>query len=186
MLAVSAAKNWIALGVPLLCVTGCLMHFAYQWSGHSVVVGAFAPVNESVWEHLKLTFWPMLAWWCIGYRTLNKRGTGKVSAATWFASCAAAELTCPLVIVTFYYTYTGAFGIESLILDIVSLVLGVAVAQMLALHVFEHTKGAHGRLWCALAVLVLLATAFTAFTFNAPHIPLFRDSQSGQYGYQRP
>lgn len=173
-------KSWIILGIPVLFIVGSLMHFVYEWSGNSVIVGIFAPVNESVWEHLKLTFWPMLIWWFVGYFILRKRH--EISATQWFVSCAVAMLVCPLVIVTFFYTYTGALGIESLILDIFSLLLGLVMGQGLAYHVYKYAKLKPYSLYLAIAILVLLAIAFTVFTFAPPHIPLFQDSLTGNYG----
>jgi len=175
-----AAQNWILLGIPVLLIVGSLMHFVYEWSGNLTVVGIFAPINESVWEHLKMTFWPMLFWWVIGYYILSKRNN--ISALQWFVSCAAAEVLCPLVIVCFYYTYTGALGIESIILDIFSLFLGIAVAQLLALHVYKYSKLTPRCLYYAIVVLILLAVAFAVFTFNPPQLPLFKDSSTGKYG----
>lgn len=47
-------------GVLFTAATGTLLHFVYEWSGSAVIVGLFAPVNESVWEHIKLLFFPGL------------------------------------------------------------------------------------------------------------------------------
>lgn len=165
------AQTWILLGIPVLLIVGCLMHFVYEWSGNSTIVGVFAPTNESVWEHLKMTFWPILIWWLVGYFILNK--SNRISSTQQFVSCAVAELVCPLVIVSFYYTYTGALGIESLILDIFSLFLGVFLAQGLAHHVYKYTKPSLYCLYISILILVLLAIAFTVFTFHPPHLPLF-------------
>ena len=49
--------SWI-LAVVLL---GTLWHFAYAISGDAYFVGLIAPVNESVWEHLKIVYLPILA-----------------------------------------------------------------------------------------------------------------------------
>jgi hypothetical protein len=174
------ARNWILSGIPILFIAGFFMHYIYEWSGCSVLVGIFAPVNESIWEHLKLAFWPMLIWWIMGYVILCKKN--KISAAQWFTSCAVAELICPLVIICFYYTYTGAFGIESLILDIFSLFLGISVAQGLALHVYNYAGFSRYCLYISTAIIILLAIAFTVFTFAPPHIPLFEDPLTGNYG----
>lgn len=38
---------------------GTLLHFVYEWSGSSRLVGFFAAVNERTWEHLKLVFLPV-------------------------------------------------------------------------------------------------------------------------------
>ena len=176
----NAAQHWILLGIPVLFIIGFFMHYIYEWSGNSTIVGIFAPVNESVWEHLKLTFWPMLIWWIAGYIILSKNNN--ISASQWFTSCTVAELVCPLVVLCFYYTYTGAFGIESLILDIFSLFLGVAVAQGLALHVYKYARFSLYCLYISAAIIILLAVTFTVFTFAPPHFPLFMDSVTGKYG----
>ena len=64
--------KWILIGIPVIILLAFPLHFIYEWSGNQMVVGIFAPVNESVWEHLKLTYWPMLIWWVAGYLLLNK------------------------------------------------------------------------------------------------------------------
>jgi hypothetical protein len=173
------AQNWILLGIPVLIIVGSLMHFVYEWSGNSTIVGIFAPINESVWEHLKMAFWPMLIWWLVGYFLLSINN--KISAEEWFVSCVIAELICLLVIVSFYYTYTGALGIESLILDIFSLFLGVAVGQCLALHVYKYKKFNHYCLYIAVTILIFMAITFIVFTFYPPHIPLFEDPSTKIY-----
>lgn len=176
----NTARYWILLGILIIFIIGFFMHYIYEWSANSLIVGFFAPVNESIWEHLKLNFWPMLIWWMAGYIILGKRNN--VSASQWFTSCAVAELICPLVVLCFYYTYTGALGVESLILDIFSLLLGIAVAQGLALHVYKNARLSQYCLYISIAILILLAVAFTVFTFAPPHIPLFKDSLTGKYG----
>lgn len=40
-------------------VLGTLLHFTFQWSNQNYLVALFSAVNESVWEHLKLVFFPM-------------------------------------------------------------------------------------------------------------------------------
>ena len=40
-------------------VSGTLLHFLFALSKKSVVVGIFAAVNESVWEHIKILFTPV-------------------------------------------------------------------------------------------------------------------------------
>lgn len=61
-----ASRNWILFGIPVVFLAAGLLHFVYDWSGEATIVGLFTPVNESVWEHLKLLFWPLFVWWMIG------------------------------------------------------------------------------------------------------------------------
>ena len=45
---------FLIIGAVFTIITGTLLHFVYEWSGESLFVGIFSPINESVWEHLKL------------------------------------------------------------------------------------------------------------------------------------
>ena len=175
-----SVQSWILSGIPIIFIIGSLMHFVYEWSGKSLIAGIFTPVNESVWEHLKMEFWPMLIWWIIGFFVLNKKNNIHVS--DWLVSAAAAELTCLIFIVSFFYTYTGALGIEFLIIDIISFFLGIAVSQILSLHVFKYGNFDFKGLLIAVTVIALLIICFVFFTFNPPHLPLFKDPITGTYG----
>ncbi|MBR5139580.1 MAG: hypothetical protein IKV16_00870, partial [Clostridia bacterium] len=52
---------------------GILFHFLYDISGKSQLVRPFAPVNESVWEHLKLIFFPFVLIMPVEYLLYGKR-----------------------------------------------------------------------------------------------------------------
>ncbi len=169
-----AAVNWIRAGIPVISVVGSAMHFVYDWSGGLTIVGLVAPINESIWEHLKMIFWPSLLWWIIGYLCMKKKD--EISASQWFCSGTAGLYIGPLFIASFYYTYIGAFGIHSLFLDILSFILGVAAAQLSALHVYRYAKTSKSALIFAGIAVILFGAAFIICTFYPPEIPLFIDS----------
>lgn len=164
-------RLWILAGIPVLFLAAGPMHFVYDWSGNSLMVGLFAPVNKSVWEHQKLFFWPMLVWWLSYYSIIGKKKG--ISAAQWCVPLALSEIGCLVVILSFFYTYTGAFCIESLLLDIVSLLLGLAAGQVLALHVYQRVEIRVYWLYFPVFLLTFMAAAFVIFTFYPPRIPLF-------------
>ncbi len=174
----NAVRKWLLIGIPVLFGFGFLMHYIYKLSGNSPIVGIFAPVNESVWEHLKLSFWPIIIWWVLGYIIIDRKHN--VSVGKWITSCTVAQLVCPLVILCFYYAYTGAFGIESMILDIFSLLLGLAAAHGLAYHIYKYSRPGRYCMYISITVLILLAVLFTVFTFKPPHIPLFKNPSAGK------
>ena len=55
-------RTWEVLGLLFVLAAGNLLHFVYDWTGQSPVVGALAAVNESVWEHMKLLTTPWVLW----------------------------------------------------------------------------------------------------------------------------
>jgi hypothetical protein len=175
-----AAHRYILWGIPFVFAVGSLLHFIYDWSGQSTLIGIFAPVNESVWEHLKMAFWPMLVWWLAGYIIFRKNNW--FGSTKWICAGAWALWISPLAISSLFYLYTGALGIESPLLDIVFFLLSITLSQFLALHIY---KFAVPKPWCtfvSIAVVALLTVAFIVYTFTPPHIPLFQDPVTGTYG----
>ena len=51
-------KKVIIIACIASILIGVFLHFAYDISGQNTIVGILTPVNESVWEHLKLIFIP--------------------------------------------------------------------------------------------------------------------------------
>lgn len=174
------AVRWGLRGIPVIFVLSSLMHFVYAWSGDQTWVGILAPVNESVWEHQKLAFLPLLLWWAAGYALWRQRL--QVSPGKWFFACAVAELVCPLFIISFFYTKTGAFGLHSLLLDIASLLIGLVLAQWMGRHILCHAAEKPWYGLCGALILIGLAVILIVFTFVPPKLPVFMDSLTGQYG----
>ena len=52
---------WQLFGFAVTSLLGTVLHFLYEWLGEAVWIAPFSGVNESTWEHMKLLFWPMLA-----------------------------------------------------------------------------------------------------------------------------
>ena len=58
----NSLKRFCILGAIVTVIFGVISHFVYEWSGNNFFAGLFFPVNESTWEHMKLLFFPMLAY----------------------------------------------------------------------------------------------------------------------------
>lgn len=171
-------KFLILIGIPIIFLFGSLMHFAYDWSGQLTVVGIFTPVNESIWEHLKLSIYPTFLWWIISFSLFDD----DVNYYRWFTCCVISVIISPIVITSFYYTYTGALGIHSLFLDIFSLFLGLLIAQFSALHIYNNAKITNVHFYLSMLISLLIVISFTIFTFSPPKLPIFMDFNTQQYG----
>ena len=177
-LALTKAEKWVLWGIPILFGIGGALHFAYDFLGKSPLIGAIAPVNESVWEHMKLAFWPVVLWWSL-YYFIKGRARG-VNGDKWFFGALVAVWVALLVIPMGYYFYTGAFGVELMWVDILLLLVALALGQVLGLHVYRRGRGVSGN--AVLVVFLLLALLFVWFTFAPPELPIFCDPQNGRYG----
>lgn len=171
-------EKWIILGIPILFIVGSFMHFLYELSGENIVVALFSPVNESVWEHFKMVVLPITLWWSLYYIVKGKKY--KIDKNKWFTSALISLLVALILIPFMYYFYTGAFGVESVAVDIIILFLSIAFGQLLALHYYTYGDGISYII--PILIMIFIICIFMYFTFNPPHLPLFMDSQTGQYG----
>lgn len=173
----SRLRRWELGGFLFTCAAGTLLHFAYEWSGENAVVGAFSAVNESVWEHMKLLFFPLFA-----AALAEMAAVGDHFKGFWTAKAAGIGLGL-LVIPAVHYTYTGALGVSVMWVDIALFYVAAAAAFLaetpLLLRQRQRSGGAQ---MAAMLLLWALALLFVFFTYYPPHIPLFRDPTTMGYG----
>ena len=154
----------------LAIVFGTLLHFTYEWSGENRIVGLFSDTNESVWEHLKLVFYPMLILAIVEYFVVKKEANNYIEAKSLGIFLAIA------FIIVFYYTYTGIIGKTFFIIDIltfiISIILGEWVSYKLMIRKSESTTLSK---ILSSAIIFYFLISFILFTYNPPNINLFKD-----------
>lgn len=169
--------RWQLGGFLFVCAAGTALHFLYQWSGESVAAAPFAAVNESVWEHMKLLFWPMLLW-----AGAERAVLGGYSRGFWPAKALGTLLGLALI-PALYYTYTGALGVSVMWVDIAIFFVAAAAAFLAETRMLARDWRCRGGARAsALVLLLLLSAAFVLCTFVPPRVPLFRDPVTGFYG----
>lgn len=154
---------------------GTLLHFTYAWSGKILLVGLFSAVNESVWEHTKLIYFPVILYLVVEFFFFDNHDRLPVAKLC-------EVLFGILFIITFFYTYSGMLGIESLAVDIISFVVAVVLGKYISYRIIMSDQPA--RINKAVAVISLIAIFgfFMITTLSPPKIPLFREQNTGTYG----
>jgi hypothetical protein len=164
------------VGTLFIVFLGSAFHFTYELSGKLAIVGAFSAVNESVWEHLKLAFWPSLIWLLIEYMPLKKLANNFLTAKTMGTYLMVA------IIPILFYLYTSITGSSILAIDITTFIVAVVLGQFLSYNLFKKNQFSRIADKVALVMLVVLGISFTVFTFYPPHLPIFQDPISRGYG----
>lgn len=168
-----AAAAWEGMGVLFILGIGSMLHFLFAWSDNSPLVAPFATVNESVWEHLKMAFWPALVWALLERAPLSNRINNFALAKT------AGIIAMPLLIVGLFYGYTALLGEHVLFLDITVFVLAVLTGQYLSYRLLTGDERNPVLNLIAPVALVALAALFVIFTFSPPQAGLFQDGITG-------
>lgn len=171
-------ERWQLAGFLFTSILGTFLHFLFDISGQSVVAALFSAVNESIWEHMKLLYYPMVIFALIQYFYGGKNLPG-----FWCKKLAGMVLSLGLIPVL-YYTYTGILGVEADWFNITIFFIAAAVAYWVETKLFQKEVSCPLSNPVALMGILLIGAAFTVLTFLPPHIPFFRDPLTGTYGFQ--
>lgn len=147
----------------VVTLAGAILHFAHDFLPNPVVA-LFAPVNESLWEHLKIIYWPFLA----GALVLFRR-EGRDCLGPWLL---ALLVICAAMLAVGYLYHVVAGG-ESLAFDIGLYVLLMGAGFVLAA-LFDRPAVCR-RTDLLILLTAALGGAMFLFTFLPPDHILFAD-----------
>lgn len=168
---------WQMAGFVFTGILGTLLHFFFDWTGGSGIAAVFSAVNESIWEHTKLLFYPMVLFAVIEYKAW-----GKTVTSFWCIKLIGVLMGLVMIPVV-YYTYTGILGKSADWFNIAIFFLAAAAVYFAETKLFLKDAACKLLPRAALAVLCLMGVIYTVLTFYPPHIPLFQDPVNGTYGY---
>ncbi len=158
-------KKRFILAAVLAGLAGTALHFLYDLIP-GVLTGLISPINESVWEHLKLLFWPTLA---AAFVLTRKAPKPQRLWAAFFVSLLAA----PLFLLGIYYLLLTGFGVERLWVDIALYYISMFFGFFLAWRLYNRSTPEK---WGGFLLLLLLlyGSCLILFTFAAPPLEIFR------------
>ena len=168
-------KKLFIIGAIFVIIVGTLWHFVYEWSGDNLYVGLIAPVNESVWEHMKLVFFPMLIFGVFEYFYLKK------STKNFFFSFFIKQISAIIFIIAVFYLYNIYTHESILAIDISSFIVAVILAEFLFYKLIVKKSGIKYE-QAAKLLIIILFVFFLYATISPPNNQLFQDPVSGGYG----
>ena len=159
-------KHYIIAGIFFVLIAGTLAHFFYEWTGNNFVAGLFTPINESVWEHMKLVFFPML-FYSFAVILKFRKDYPCITSALCFGI-----LTGTILIPIFFYTYTSILGGNIFVLDIGTFILSTIIAFFAAYKLTLSCKLKFYTLWLY-GLVIIFFICFLVFTYHAPDMEIF-------------
>lgn len=167
--------------VIIVClILGALLHFTYQWSGENLLVASLSAVNESVWEHLKLVFYPMLIMAIIEYPFVRQIVNNYIEA-----KIIGIFVAMSFMLVSFF-TYTGILGTNFAIINILIFIISIILGEWIVYKLMNrNNESTTITKVLASIITVFFLICFIVFTYNTPEVNLFRDYTTGEYGINR-
>lgn len=178
--------RWEVISLLWIIFVGGAMHEVYRLSGYWTPIALIAPVNESIWEHSKMFFWPGIFIVFVQYLVMRER-----PANFWLAKLVLLTLTPILSFTTFVLYRFIAESLGGLATEGPTAVLAMLcaiAAQYACCRVIIAKDNAFSASRIVPVGHLLLLVAFSSFTYFPPKIYWFEHHDNykpnGQYGLE--
>lgn len=161
-------NRYIISGIIFTVICGTFLHFLYDLLGQNAIIGLFTPINESIWEHLKLLYYPMTIWVFIGYFKYGRKNRN-------FFFSALLGLICGLIAIpVIYYSYTAITKQNYLAADIATFIVATIISYVVMAYFLKNYNVRTLSVKAGIVLWELFFLMFALFTVFPPNLPIFR------------
>lgn len=163
----------------MIFILSFLGHFLYNLFPNTLFSILF-PVNESIWEHMKLIVTPILIYIIIEYIIYRKKNIAYNNFILSYA------ISIIIGIIFYLITYLPIHYIwgHSLLFAIALLFITFVVIEYISYKIMNYKEIKYNTL-IGILMLLLLYILFGIFTYYPPRNGLFYDTQSKSYGINK-
>ncbi len=164
------------VGVFISFILAIIFHFIYGWVPNSII-SVIAPVNESIWEHMKLIVTPSIIFSIFEYFIYKKKD---IEFNNFILSYAISSILGIIVYLLLYIPLNDIFGHKAYI-AISLLFLILIFVQIVSYYIINRKNIKHSSDVGILLILIIYF-AFGYLTYHPPKINLFYDYMNKGYG----
>ena len=167
---IKTAKIIATFGIFFLCFP---FHFLYDLLPNSLF-SIFFPVNESIFEHMKMMFTAIIFYGIIDYFILKKTRHNNFILSLFFT----AIISIPIYLIIYLPIYNN-YG-ENMFISITLLFIVIGITQIIGYYILR-LKNLN--LDIVAIILIVVSYIFLSYlTYNPPKNYLFLDTEHEKYG----
>lgn len=153
-----------------------LTHFSYNWFPNPIF-SIILPVNESIWEHMKMIFTTILLYGIIEYFILKKFkfAYNNFLLSVFLKSIIAIPIYLAIYL-PIYYTFGEYMIITFILLFITILFVNYIVIKIMLEKEIKYQKT------ISIIGIITVYIIMGILTYNPPHYDLFFDTEEEKYG----
>ena len=164
------------IGVFVIFLLSFASHFMYEWIPNTLFSIIF-PVNESIWEHMKLLVTPLLIFSLIEYIIYKKKD---INYNNFILSYSISMLLGIIIYLIIYLPIHYIFGHNS-IFAIVLLFLVFIIIEIISYYVMRYKDIKYGNI-VGFCLIIMMYIIFGYLTYYPIEIDLFYDTSKNIYG----
>lgn len=161
----------------IISIVGTISHFLYDLSDHNKIIGLFAAVNESTWEHIKIAITPTLLWGLID-------GFKYGEYLNYFPAKLSSLLVITLVIPFIFYLSKILFKKDITIINISSFYIAIILGQYTFKYIMQLNDLSFIYRYLSCVGLFIFFGCYLLLTLLPLKTPLFKDPITKKYGYK--
>lgn len=161
------------IGIILLCF---LFHFLYELLP-STITSIFFPVNESIWEHMKLFISSICFYGIIDYIILSKT---KVPFNNFIFNLLITSISSIIIYLIIFLPVYNLIG-ENMIFSISLMIIVIIISQVISYYVLKHEHIKYVNI-ISLILIIVSYIIFGYLTYHPIHNYIFLDKHHNIYG----
>ena len=165
-------KMLSVFGMFILCF---LTHFLYNWFPNALF-SIFFPVNESIWEHMKMMTSSILLWSVLEYFLYKKYRINHNN----FALSIFLEITLSIIIFLIIYLPIYHFTGSVFILNLIVLFISIYFVNIISYYILN-LRPLHKEILSIIGI-ILLYIIMGILTYSPPENYIFLDTVEKKYG----
>lgn len=169
-------KKMIIINTIIMFIISFGVHFIYNILPNNIFA-IFFPVNESIWEHMKMLYTTVLLSSIIEYLLMKKNNIEyhNFLLITYLKSI----LIIPIYLIMFLPIYYN-IG-ENMFVAIAIMLISMVIVNIIGYHLFQTNDVKYQKI-ITILLIILTYTIMGILTFNAPRMDIFFDTHKEKYG----
>ncbi len=168
-------RNIKIIGIITIFLLSFITHQLYDWFPNNFLA-VFFPVNESIWEHLKMIFSTTVIWMLIEQELIDN-----INQPNFFLSSLSGALSTIIVFLILFLPIYYVFEYNEII-TIILYLIAIIGGQIVSYYILNLNKGYNLYNLISLILIPIILTLFGYLTFNPIKTSLFYDQYSDKYG----
>ena len=164
------------IGIFVIFILSIISHFMYKWIPNSMFSIIF-PVNESIWEHMKLIGTPVLIFSLFEYILYKRKN---IYFNNFVLSYAISIIIGIISYLILYLPIHYIFG-HSTVYAIILLFIIFIIIQIISYYIMNYKEIKYSNT-IGIIVIILLYIVLGYLTYNPIEIDIFYDTQKNIYG----